>query len=48
MVKNVVRFEAQFKWLDLCKIINVDNKAPQHWKITDFNNVLNENPYFEQ
>ena len=46
-MKNVVRFEAHFKWHDLFKLINVDNKSPQHWKITDFNNVLNENPHFD-
>jgi hypothetical protein len=26
----------------------VSNKAPQGWKITDFNNVLNENPFFPE
>ena len=46
-VKNVVRFEANFKWFDLFKLVPVANKSPQKWKITDFNNVLNENPYFE-
>ena len=24
------------------------NKPPFNWKITDFNNVLNENPFFEE
>lgn len=48
IVKNVVRFETNFKWFDLLKIIPVENKASQHWKITDFNNVLNENPFFEK
>jgi hypothetical protein len=45
MVKNVVRFETNLRWLDLFKILNVENKPDQKWKITDFNNVLNENPY---
>jgi hypothetical protein len=47
-VKNVVRFEAQVRWLDLFKILNVENKAWLNWKIADFNNVLNENPYLPQ
>jgi hypothetical protein len=44
--KNVVRFEANLRWLDLFKINPVENKPSHHWKITDFNNVLNENPHF--
>lgn len=47
-VKNVVRFEANMRWLDVFKILNVDNKPNFDWKITDFNNVLNENPYLPQ
>jgi hypothetical protein len=47
-VKNVVRFEANFRWLDFMKLLPVSNKAPQGWKITDFNNVLNENPFFPE
>ena len=47
-VKNVVRFEAQVRWLDLFKILNVENKPWFNWKITDFNNVLNENPIIPQ
>ena len=43
-VKNVVRFEANVRWLDLMKVLPVENKAPFQWKITDINNVLNENP----
>lgn len=44
MVKNVVRFEANIRWLDIFKILPVENKLNFDWKITDFNNVLNENP----
>lgn len=47
-VKNVVRFEAQVRWLDLFKILPVENKPFLNWKIVDFNNVLNENPYLPQ
>lgn len=45
-VKNVVRFEANLGWTDLLRILPVDNKRPQPWKITDFNNLMNENPLF--
>ena len=45
-VKNVIRVEARIRWLDLFKILPVANKPSYGWKITDFNNVLNENPYF--
>lgn len=48
LVKNVVRLETQVRWLDLCRIMNVSNKPQFGWKITDFNNVLNENPYLPQ
>ena len=48
MVKNVVRFETNVRWLDIFKALPVENKKEQGWKITDFNNVLNENPYFPQ
>lgn len=44
--KNVVRFEANMHWYDLMKILPYENQAKHDWKITDFNNVLNENPYF--
>jgi hypothetical protein len=47
-VKNVVRFETQLRWLDLFKVLPVANKPDYRWKITDFNNVLNENPYLPQ
>lgn len=46
IVKNVVRFEANLGWQDLLRILPVDNKAPQPWRITDFNNLMNENPLF--
>jgi len=44
-VKNVVRFETNVRWLDVFKVLQVENKKDQGWKITDFNNVLNTNPY---
>ena len=48
LVKNVVRVETQVRWLDLFKIMGTTNKPQFGWKITDFNNVLNENPYLPQ
>jgi len=48
LVKNVVRIETQVRWLDLFKILDLNNKPNFGWKITDFNNVLNENPYLPQ
>ena len=47
-VKNIVRVETQVRWLDLFKLLPVENKPQFGWKITDFNNVLNENPYLPQ
>lgn len=44
IVKNVVRFETNVRWIDLFKIMGTANKPQFDWKITDFNNVLNENP----
>lgn len=46
LVKNIVRFEAKAKWFDFFKVLPVDNKMNLEWKITDFNNILYENPYF--
>lgn len=46
LVKNVVRFEANVKWTDLLRVLPVDNKPSLKWKITDFNNLMNENPHF--
>lgn len=45
-VKNVVRFEANVQYWDLLRVLPVDNKPSLKWKITDFNNLMNENPYF--
>ena len=45
-VKNIVKFETQLRYLDFFKILPVQNKPPFVWKITDYNNVLNENPFF--
>lgn len=46
-VKNIVRFEANLRWFDFLNLSPVDNKKSiAQWKITDFNNVLNENPLF--
>jgi hypothetical protein len=47
-VKNVVKFEANVRWLEFLKIFPVSNKQllSRAWKITDYNNVMNENPYF--
>lgn len=45
-VKNVVRFEANVHWSDLLKVLPVNNKPSLKWKITDFNNLMNENPHF--
>ena len=47
-IKNVVRFEANLRWFDFYNILPVENKKIANWKITDFNNVLNENPLFEE
>ena len=46
-VKNVVKFEANLRWFDLINLLPVNNKKTLgDWRITDFNNVLNENPLF--
>ena len=47
-VKNIVRFEANLRWFDFMNLLPVNNKKSiGEWKITDFNNVLNENPLFD-
>lgn len=46
-VKNVVRFEANVQWSDLLRQLPVNNKPTMGWKITDFNNIMNENPQFD-
>lgn len=46
-VKNVVKFETNVRWTEFTKIAPVANKPLlRSWKITDYNNVMNENPYF--
>ena len=46
-VKNVVKFETNVRWTEFFKQLPVANKPLlRSWKITDYNNVLNENPYF--
>ena len=47
-VKNVVRFECQVRYFDMWKVLPVENKPSFDWYITDYNNVLNENPYLPQ
>jgi hypothetical protein len=48
MVKNIVKFEANLRWFDFFNLLPVENKASiGPWKITDFNNIMNENPLFE-
>ena len=47
-VKNVVRFETNLSWTDLTDIMPTIMKAPKPWIITDFNNLMNENPFFRQ
>ena len=43
-----MRVEANVKWTDFLKLLPVDNGPSYDWKITDFNNVLNENPFFAE
>jgi hypothetical protein len=45
-VKNVVRVEAKMRYGDFFKLLPLSNKPSHDWKVTDFNNALNENPYF--
>jgi len=47
LVKNVVRFEANVQWSDLLRQLPVNNKPSMGWKITDFNNIMNENAHFD-
>ena len=42
----MVRFEANMKRWDLYKVLPVNNKPSLKWQITDFNNLMNENPFF--
>jgi len=57
MVKNVVRFETNLKWNELMYFQFANtlmfnrgatgfNMPPRDWVITDFNNLMNENPHF--
>ena len=47
-MKNVVKFEANLRWFDFMNLVPTENKKSMGaWKISDFNNVLNENPLFE-
>lgn len=48
IVKNVVKFEANVRWTEFLRVLPVPNKnlLSRDWKITDYNNVMNENPYF--
>jgi len=41
-----VRFEANLHWTDFLKMMPVNNKPSLKWKITDWNNLMNENPHF--
>ena len=45
-VKNIVRFETNLRWVDLLDMLPTDNKPEKRWKITDWNNLMNENPQF--
>ncbi len=45
--KNVVRFECNMRWSELLDVLPPGfNKCPRDWKITDYNNLMNENPQF--
>ena len=48
-VKNVVKFEIKLKYRNLFNVLPVQNKPTraEEWRITDFNGVMNENPYFK-
>ena len=47
-VKNIVKFEANIRWFDFMNLLPTDNKQViGEWKITDYNNILNENPLFD-
>lgn len=49
IVKNVVKFEANVRWTEFFRILPVQNKPllGRDWKIVDYNNVMNENPHFQ-
>ena len=46
-VKNIVRFEANMNFVDFLDVLPYDNKPSKGWKITDFNDLMNQNPYFD-
>ena len=46
MVKNVVRFETNLRWTDMVDLLPTQNKPEKRWKITDWNNLMNENKHF--
>lgn len=46
LTKNVVRFEANMRMSELFDVLPTINKPPRYWKITDYNNLMNENPLF--
>lgn len=45
--KNIVRFEANVYWTDLIQVFPTNNKPSLKWRITDFNNLVNENPFWQ-
>jgi len=45
--KNIVRFEANVYWTDLIQLFPTNNKPSLKWRITDFNNLVNENPFWQ-
>ena len=46
LAKNVIRFEANVGYTELFDILPTQNCPPRYWKITDYNNLMNENPDF--
>lgn len=47
-MKNIVKFEANLRWFDFLNVLPTNNKQTLgEWKITDFNNIMNENPLFD-
>lgn len=49
VVKNVVKFEAKMQYNDLLRVVPYIDLKPEHnWKITDFNYIMNENPFFSE
>lgn len=48
MAQNLVKFEINISGWNMLRLLPVGNKPRllRDWRITDINNVLNENPYF--